>query len=226
MIRTGIVAAMAAFACLSTFTPVTAAPLWSIGGAIGGGSYSNDRFNNSQPSGSSAVRSGHEFGASLRCDITSRWAVEVEATRMRGSATNLHQSPGILPPRDGGSVAAPPALTIQTEETAVPLNVIMRFAGTRSVSLRALVGGGLLTGARWRTTWPGELEQSSKSVTRPYAQLGLETGWQIHEGFQVTGRVLGRVAQANHVLDAEGGDLAIDHTGLAFALGARFGLSL
>jgi hypothetical protein len=212
-----MVAAMLALAGLWTSTPTTAAPRWSVGGALGGGSYSNDRFNNAQPVGTEAIRSGHEFGGSLRCEISPRWALELEATRMRGSGTTTNHF---------FEQDVVPFTSVHTEETAVPLNVILRFAGTRTASLRVFAGGGLLTGARWRTTLPGRLEESSASVTRPYAQGGLEAGWKVHQGFELTGRVLGRLAQANHVLTSDGSDLAIDHTGFAIALGGRFGLSL
>jgi hypothetical protein len=120
-------------------------------------------------------------------------------------------------------------VTIHTEATAIPLNVLFRVAGNDRISLRVLAGGGILTNAHWKTRWETStetVEQASPSVTRPYGQAGLETGWWVRPSFQLTGRVLGRLAQANHVDAIDGSDLAIDHTGIAFALGARFGLSL
>lgn len=215
MTRAGIVAATVASACLSMSTLSTAAPVWSVGGAFGGGSYSNQRFNDSQPPGTESIKSGLEFGASLRCQLSPRWAVELEATHMHGSATT------------GNRLLNLPQ-TVHTEATAIPLNAILELAGTDRASLRVLAGGGILTGAHWRSTWSGvtETDQSSKSVTRPYGQAGLEAAWRPHDGFEVTGRVLGRLAQANHVLSADGSDNAIDHTGVAITLGARFGLSL
>ena len=216
MITRAEIAAATVAICLSMSTLATAAPVWLVGGTFGGGSYSNQRFNDLQLRGTS-IKSGREFGASLRCELSSRWAIELEATHMHGSATTATRtSPFNLPK------------TIHTEATAIPLNAIFRFAGIGRASLRVLAGGGLLTGARWRSTWSDvtELDQSSKAVTRPYGQAGLEAAWRPHDKFEVTGRVLGRLAQANHVLTVDGSDLAIDHTGVAFALGARFGLAL
>lgn len=215
MKRAGTVAATAALACLAMSTLATAAPVWLVGAALGGGSYSNKRFNDSQLPGTESIKSGREFGVSLRCQLSSRWAAELEATHMHGSATTENSLLNL-------------PQTVHTEVTAIPLNVILRFAGAGSASLRVLAGGGLLTGARWRRTWSGEtdVDQSSKSVTRPYGQAGLEAAWLPHDGFEVTGRVLGRLAQANHVLTVDGSDNAIDHTGIAVTLGARFRLWL
>lgn len=215
MTRAGIVAATIVVACLSISTLATAAPVWLVGGTFGGGWYSNQRFNASQPPGTESIKSGREFGASLRCQLSPRWAVELEATHMHGSATTRNSLLNL-------------PQTVHTEATAIPLNAILCLAGTGTASLRVLAGGGLLTGARWRSTWTAETEvnQSSKSVTRPYGQAGLEAAWRHDDRFEVTGRVLGRLAQANHVLTVDGSDTAIDHTGIAFTLGARFGLSL
>jgi len=208
-----------AVALMSILAPVPAGagPTWSLGAAFGGGSYEDDLFTRSQPAGFEGIHSGPQIGGSVRCEITSRWAVELEAVRMKGSAEGPTSS------------FEETSVTLYKEATAIPVNALFRVAGSQTTSLRCFAGGGLLVGARWRSTvesYSGTVERSSPGVTRPYGQAGLEAGWRAHKGLEFTGRVLGRLAQANHVQGADGTDLVIDHTGIAFALGARIGLSL
>lgn len=160
-----------------------------------------------------------QIGGSVRFPIAERWSLELELQRLR--ATDVD---GNAPPNDA-----------RYEITAYPLSLSAYYTAWSSKWLRMnlFAGGGLLSSAISAIEF-GDFGGTPLTVSGQkngkYVHGGLEAELLLHPRLALAGRVLGRSATAEDVLDEFGFDAygvaslknrKIDFSGFAATLGLR-----
>ncbi len=163
-----------------------------------------------------------QFGGSVRFPITQRLSLDLELQELRAKDKDTSPEP----------------YTAHYEITAYPISLSLYHStySTRLVHLNLFAGGGLLSSAISRIDLQldfgsGQIPVSiSGQKTGAYFHGGLEGEFLVHPRIAVTGRVMGRYAKADKVLDEYGFDAygtaslknrSIDFSGFAATLGLR-----
>src|SRR5690348_8254999 len=116
-------AAVAAIALALGNAPASAAKgMWSIGGNFGTGTYSNSDLNDilkAQSPPRDEVKSGWEYGGSLRYGVSSKLSIDAELNAIKGSATTTN------PSSDGDE-------HWRTQGMALPVNLVYALSQNES----------------------------------------------------------------------------------------------
>lgn len=221
---TGLVA-VAIAASLSLAAPAHAAKgQWSIGGNFGVGLYSNTAINDSldvlfQGSGVSPkhVKSGWEYGGSIRYGVSPKLSLDYEVNLMNGKGTT-----------DANSTAGTAKLVAHTKGLAGPLSLYYELGKSEKSTIYFFVGGGPMYGTKWKLEstdlTPNTIE--AKSKTGFYAHGGFEGDYNLSKSVAITARALGRYAKASDVTytdptTSQETKADVNLSGGAFSLGLR-----
>lgn len=160
-----------------------------------------------------------QLGGAVRFPVSQRFSVELELQRLR--ATNVD---GNAPPND-----------TRYEVTAYPLSLSLVHSTFSSRMFRAnlFAGGGMLSSAISSiefSNFSGTALTVSGQKNGSYFHGGLEAEFLMHPRLALTGRVMGRSAKADKVLDefsflaygiASLKDRTVDFSGFSATLGLR-----
>jgi hypothetical protein len=206
-------AALAAVAALAvTNAPASAAKgMWSLGGNFGTGTYSNSDLNDILKADTpprDEVKSGWEYGGSLRYGISSKLSLDAELNAIKGSATT--NNPG----GDGDE-------TWRTQGMAMPINLYYALSQNESFMFNVFAGAGPMFGSKLHASDNSD-DVKSDSKTVLTAQGGLEGQYLISPKVALGARVLGRTAKVDNIeIDGTPTNLDLDMSGFSFGLGLR-----
>jgi hypothetical protein len=160
-----------------------------------------------------------QLGGAVRFPVAQRWSLDLELQRLRATNVDANQ-----PPSD-----------TRFEITAYPISLSLIYTAYthRWVRANLFAGGGILSSAISKIEF-GDFSGTPLTVSGQkngsYFHGGLETEILLHPRVALTGRVLGRSAKAEKVLDEFDFDAygqatlknrAIDFSGIAATFGLR-----
>jgi hypothetical protein len=221
----GLVAIVIA-ASVALAAPASAAKgQWSIGGNFGVGMYSNTAINDTldaafEGSGVTPkhVKSGWEYGGSLRYGISPKASLDYEVNLMNGKGTT-----------DANATAGTPEIEVKTTGIAGPLSLYYELGKSEKSIFNFFVGVGPMYGTKWKVTAKSnpEVVTEAKSKTGLYAHAGFEGDYMLSKSVAITARALGRYAKAKDVEWTDPADatntqkIDVNLSGGAFSLGLR-----
>ena len=198
---------------------------WSLGGNFGVGMYSNSALNDSLDvhytfSGVSPkhVKSGWEYGGSIRYGISPKASLDYEVNFLNGKATT-----------DANATAVTPAVEVKTTALAGPLSLYINLSQNDKDDFDFFVGAGPMYSTRWKVDVTGGSPPTfeAKSKVGLYAHLGLEAEHKLSKSLSVSARVLGRYAKSSDVTYTDPANSAnqrkvdVNLSGAAFSIGLR-----
>jgi hypothetical protein len=215
-----------AVALAAVSTPAHAAKgEWSIGGNFGVGMYSNTAINDSldrifASSGVSPkhVKSGWEYGGSIRYGISPKASLDYEVNLLNGKATT-----------DADATAGTPEFTAKTTGIAGPLSLYINLSSNDKDDIDFFIGAGPMYSTKWKFEVKGSSPTTleAKSKTGLYAHLGFEAEHHLSKSLSISARALGRYAKASDVTYTDPTDPSVQYkadvnlSGAAFAIGLR-----
>lgn len=209
--RAALVAAVAVAAALGISTGSAFAGAFSIGGNFGTGMYSNSDINDLLKAESpprDEIKSGWEFGGSLRYGISEKLSIDAEGTKINAKSTTSD------PAGDGDE-----HWSVKT--FAIPVTLNYALSQNEKYAFSIFAGGGPMLSAKLE----GHDDTNSVETdgqTKFMGQGGLEGMWYAGPKMAITARVLGRTAKISNL--EQGGvatGIDADLSGVAFSLGLR-----
>jgi hypothetical protein len=186
---------------------------FSIGGNFGTGIYSNSDLNKLLKAATpprKEVKSGWEYGGSLRYGVSSKLALDLEANSINGKATTTN------PSGDGDE-------HWRTKGLAIPLNLYYALAQNDDYNFNFFAGAGPMVSSKLHAS-DNSTDIKSDNKTVFYGQAGFEGQFMLGQKVALGARALGRIAKVKDV--KVGGvssspPLNLDLSGAAFGIGLR-----
>jgi hypothetical protein len=221
---TGLVAVAIATTVVLATPAHAAKGQWSIGGNFGIGMYSNGAVNDSLDqlfSGTGVtpkhVKSGWEYGGSLRYGISPKASLDYEFNLLNGKGKT-----------DANATAGTPEFEAKTTGLAGPLSLYYLLSNNDKDQFSFFVGAGPMYSTKWKFKITGSTppEIEAKSKTGLYAHAGFEAAHMLSKSVAITARALGRYAKASDVTYTDPVSsltykVDVNMSGGAFALGLR-----
>ena len=182
---------------------------WSLGGTFGAGIYAGGSFNDSLAAfGYREVKTGWEYGGSIRYRVRPRLSIDAEIVSMNGRGT---------------TDSVDPKFVAETHGIAIAVSLYQQMSQNDAYSFSLFGGAGPAFGMKW-TAEQGAAQFKSRTKATWYAHAGFEGQIKAGGRFGFVSRALGRVAMARDVAQDDDPSTRFDVSmnGAAFSVGIRW----